>query len=985
MATTFSQVLSEADIAYLLNLPEVQSAKVVVTLKEAGAVSFTISLTPTLKATLEERLSIDLSGVDSIPMRWIKGDTRPHVDTGVRTFTDTYLMYVTDSPGDFVVDGTSYPMTQGTAYRFHEGLEHKTMGTGDEPRLLLGPMSEAGFAVGIACGTPISVPGGTIIYIRQKPEEAAGINQYSTFPDIEESWLDIENYPICVENTDPDADFIRVIFLSDITLTDGEENAFNRYFICQSDRIQFGSEALINGGYLPIIDINNNSDNERYPGLIQNSGHSNIRIFNLKVRAGVDTYLSDGGGWVAQVNFGGSDNYIINCHSVGTISYDAGGIVGSGAANGGSLWVRGCSSSGDITDTNSGGIVGAACGQENGQITISSCWSTGNITGNGGGISGNNCNATIENCYSEGNIEGNGAGGIAGRNADGIATCQITGCYSRGAISGNNAGGIVGQIQATEGSNSYAITVTNCYSVGTINAVALAGGVIGPISGAGAWNITVNRCYTVGATNGTMSGYIIGDISIINANIGVTPQSISCDNNYSEAAAEFGNPGTWTSTTAAGTLEGRPEPKIGTTWVETSVDQPYELFNMGYTPYTAVNISTLDSSLVRTFSSTVSAGGTTDSGIIRSLLTSKDNITDNGFTIGETVDKDMINDTYIRSTDPNNYAAFFQGLGMASFTDGNIVAGDKADVDRLNASYWYNLDDDIFDGWGFFYIYDVESGKYYFPLIDPQNQDDGVLTTQTFNVFGREFTIRHGWCVQGIFKFDISVNDNKPFRFGAYGDMGYDAEPDISDLTHQYTLNGNSQTLYYKRLAQINQASEILYSYWIPKESGQNTGTPYDFLADTEDYNILMSKEINRGLIVYFGKTNDVKDWVVDDLTSSGCATSYQKLDITGGNPSSHGTITVNPCTGVISTTSSTVPGTYRLYIRSVGSYNITTYDLTVTEGSSCCVDSQQLIGLDYDTRNSILTGKLMIIRPSGMPMTYDELMRIRKARSSRR
>ena len=74
--------------------------------------------------------------------------------------------------------------------------------------------------------------------------------------------------------------------------------------------------------------------------------------------------------------------------------------------------------------------------------------------------------------------------------------------------------------------------------------------------------------------------------------------------------------------------------------------------------------------------------------------------------------------------------------------------------------YWMNGD--------FFYLYDVNSGKYYFPLIDPQNQGDGTFATQTFNAFGRTFTIKHGWAVQGIFKFDISVADSLPFKFGTY-------------------------------------------------------------------------------------------------------------------------------------------------------------------------------------------------------------------------
>ena len=181
------------------------------------------------------------------------------------------------------------------------------------------------------------------------------------------------------------------------------------------------------------------------------------------------------------------------------------------------------------------------------------------------------------------------------------------------------------------------------------------------------------------------------------------------------------------------------------------------------------------------------------------------------------------------------------------------------------ASYWDDLGNDVFDDWGFFYIYDVESGKYYFPLINPQNQDDGVITTQTFSAFGRTFTIAHGWAVQGIFKFDITANDSKPFRFGAYGNMGSDGDEVLEDLTYSYTLSSTNLTLYYKKHQEAGDSREILWSYFIPKRPSQNATVTYDYYNNEDDDNI-MSKEINNGLIVYFSKSNDVHEWVANDL-----------------------------------------------------------------------------------------------------------------------
>ena len=244
------------------------------------------------------------------------------------------------------------------------------------------------------------------------------------------------------------------------------------------------------------------------------------------------------------------------------------------------------------------------------------------------------------------------------------------------------------------------------------------------------------------------------------------------------------------------------------------------------------------------------------------FIYSLNNTTEDGFTVGNTVEKDMYNDGYTNEFNPDNYPDFFQN--MTPFED-NIVVGDKDPLDVNNASYWDDLGDDIFDNWGYFYLYDVESEKYYFPLITPQNQDDGVMTTQTFVAFGSVFTIIHGWSVQGIFKFDISVNNNKPFRFGAYGNMGSDGDENIEYLTHPYSLGSNNLTLFYFKNQEDNDDTEILYAYFIPKNIEQNSSVTYVHNYDGDDMS-LKSNEITQGLLVYFSKTNDVKDWVINDL-----------------------------------------------------------------------------------------------------------------------
>ena len=151
MPSLFSNVFSSEDLEYLTQLPEVIAAKAKLSASVSyDKVYFTIPVSETIRTALADRLGLDMSGISNIPMRWIKGDTSPHVDSGSRTFEHTYLVYLNTSPGDLILGNTSYPITANTAYVFNEGILHKTENTGTTPRLLLGPMSEFIDPVGMA-------------------------------------------------------------------------------------------------------------------------------------------------------------------------------------------------------------------------------------------------------------------------------------------------------------------------------------------------------------------------------------------------------------------------------------------------------------------------------------------------------------------------------------------------------------------------------------------------------------------------------------------------------------------------------------------------------------------------------------------------------------------------------------------------------------------------------------------------------------------
>jgi hypothetical protein len=149
--SSFSNIFSNDDIEYLTQSQSVMDAKS--KLNNSNVVYFTIPVTETIRNSIFSQFGLDLSNVSEIPMRWIKGDTLPHIDIGTNKFEKTYLAYLNDSNGEFIIDNSSYPIKANTGFVFNEGVRHMTQNTGSEPRLLLGPMNE--FALQVGGYTPL--------------------------------------------------------------------------------------------------------------------------------------------------------------------------------------------------------------------------------------------------------------------------------------------------------------------------------------------------------------------------------------------------------------------------------------------------------------------------------------------------------------------------------------------------------------------------------------------------------------------------------------------------------------------------------------------------------------------------------------------------------------------------------------------------------------------------------------------------------------
>ena len=110
-------------------------------------IRFSLDLPENMKTKLQN-LGLSENAL-SIPMMWINNDMSTHIDSGEGEFNDTILVYISDCEGSLIINNNTYEIKQNRAFKFHKELEHSTENTGNEPRLLIGPMSESGFPVGL--------------------------------------------------------------------------------------------------------------------------------------------------------------------------------------------------------------------------------------------------------------------------------------------------------------------------------------------------------------------------------------------------------------------------------------------------------------------------------------------------------------------------------------------------------------------------------------------------------------------------------------------------------------------------------------------------------------------------------------------------------------------------------------------------------------------------------------------------------------------
>ena len=203
----------------------------------------------------------------------------------------------------------------------------------------------------------------------------------------------------------------------------------------------------------------------------------------------------------------GNNNTVTNCFATGSVtgSDDVGGLFGH--SNAYDMTVTLCHSTGAVeSGSTAGGLIGYLL-----QVTLSNCYSTGNVTSAAGQVGGligafhsSYSGYEVTDCYAAGTVSGGGndVGGLIG-----MASCyglNISDCYASGNVynsEGSNVGGLVGRFRKGTIQRSYS-------AVGLVTGLSTVGGLVGRSEGEG----SLSQCFSVIDVNsvGDDAGGLVG-------------------------------------------------------------------------------------------------------------------------------------------------------------------------------------------------------------------------------------------------------------------------------------------------------------------------------------------------------------------------------------------------------------------------------------------------------------------------------------------
>ena len=255
----------------------------------------------------------------------------------------------------------------------------------------------------------------------------------------------------------------------------------------------------------------------------------NLGVENCNIKGGV--YGSVGG--LVGINRDGSA--ITNCYVTGVVSGgdNVGGLAGSNQSA--QSAISKCYAICNVSGQNDvGGLVGYSYG------SISYSYAICSVTGNNnvGGLAGMTYYSTITNCYTTGSIKGNGSstGGLIGYDK---SSTTISNCYSIANVIGNeNVGGLMGQADPTFKAIIRSCVAANAFVTSISNATS-----VYRILGSSSWGYaTLQNTY---ALNSMIVRNSSGNITITDGNSNYSSSGTGKDLKTLQSLAFYTTAGNW--------------------------------------------------------------------------------------------------------------------------------------------------------------------------------------------------------------------------------------------------------------------------------------------------------------------------------------------------------------------------------------------------------------------------------------------------------
>jgi len=250
-----------------------------------------------------------------------------------------------------------------------------------------------------------------------------------------------------------------------------------------------------------------------------------------------------------------------------------------------------------------------------------------------------------------------------------------------------------------------------------------------------------------------------------------------------------------------------------------------------------------------------------------------------GYEVGSSLNKDMAE---------NNNSGRLSGFNNNQFPNDT-----KPPIGI--SSYFSDWGTDIFDSFGYFYLYNDQSdvsGRINLILTNTNSYNDGESVTDNFTFNTDEYNITHGYLTQGVYLLDISCNNlSTNFGFGMFGNLGSDSRTFNRDISsNTYLVEGHSiQFNYFNNYETTPTDDEQFYIYMIPYNANLNKNNAKNYTNHTQpnDNLSIYSNLVSNGLSVIISKEHDVIELLMKVMGYSGYTSVDNALELTLNNQSS--------------------------------------------------------------------------------------------------